>query len=239
MGDVQGQSLLHLQCNASQDTLSWAQRGAVVTGVDISDEAISFARRLSQDTGIPATFHRADVYDWLEQARQGTDRFDVVFSSYGALVWLSDLMVWAQGIAAVLRPGGRFVVVDFHPFALMFDEQLVLKYPYFGQGQPAISNQGVGDYVAFSGPVLTPSGYEQGITAFRNPHPSHEFAWSLSAIVTALLEAGLTLTTLREYPYANGFKLYGDKMRELPDGRVAMPAGMPDIPLMYGIAART
>lgn len=63
LGDVAGLSLLHLQCNAGQDTLSLARRGASVTGVDISDEAIAFARRLSAESGIPGTFHRADVYD--------------------------------------------------------------------------------------------------------------------------------------------------------------------------------
>src|SRR3972149_12175089 len=52
LGDVSGKSVLHLQCNAGQDTLSIKQLGAEkVTGVDISDEAIYFARRLSKDSG--------------------------------------------------------------------------------------------------------------------------------------------------------------------------------------------
>ena len=37
----EGTTLLHLQCHFGLDTLSWARRGAVVTGVDLSDEAIS------------------------------------------------------------------------------------------------------------------------------------------------------------------------------------------------------
>ena len=68
LGDIAGRRLLHLQCNAGQDTLSLAKLGAVATGVDISDEAIQFARKLSADSGIPAAFHRADVYDWLAEA---------------------------------------------------------------------------------------------------------------------------------------------------------------------------
>jgi hypothetical protein len=32
LGDVSGQSLLHLQYHFGQDTLSWARRGARVTG---------------------------------------------------------------------------------------------------------------------------------------------------------------------------------------------------------------
>ena len=54
LGDIRGQVLVHLQCNAGQDTLSIASKlRATVTGVDISDEAIDFARKLSVASGIP------------------------------------------------------------------------------------------------------------------------------------------------------------------------------------------
>ena len=118
LGDVAGSSLVHLQCNAGQDSLSLAALGADVTGVDISDTAIAFARQLSADAGIPATFERADVYDWLADA--APERFDIAFSSYGALVWLSDIRSWARGVARILKPAGRCVLVDFHPFASIF-----------------------------------------------------------------------------------------------------------------------
>ena len=61
--------------------------------------------------------------------------FDVVFSSYGALCWLSDLGGWARGVGAVLRPGGRFVCIDFHPFSMVFDEVFTVRYPYFADGE--------------------------------------------------------------------------------------------------------
>jgi 2-polyprenyl-3-methyl-5-hydroxy-6-metoxy-1,4-benzoquinol methylase len=47
LGDLRGKRLVHVQCNAGQDTLCLARRGAVATGVDLSDEAIRFARELS------------------------------------------------------------------------------------------------------------------------------------------------------------------------------------------------
>src|SRR5215210_9523558 len=72
LGDLNGKTLAHLQCNSGGDALSLALLGAAVTGVDISDEAISAARNLSSETGISADFVRADVYDWLEEAaREG------------------------------------------------------------------------------------------------------------------------------------------------------------------------
>ncbi len=53
VGDVAGKSLLHLQCHFGVDTLSWARRGAAVTGVDFSQAAIDAARSLSRETGDP------------------------------------------------------------------------------------------------------------------------------------------------------------------------------------------
>jgi hypothetical protein len=72
---------------------------------------------------------------------------------------------------------------------------------------------------------------------FKNPYPTHEFPWGIGEVVTALLEAGLALTALREYPYANGCRQFSN-MRELPGHRMIPPEDVPNLPLMYGIAAR-
>lgn len=237
LGDIRGLSLVHLQCNAGQDTLSLAQLGAVVTGVDISDEAIAFACKLAEDAGIPGTFLRMDVYDWLQQAAESDQRFDIAFCSYGALCWLSDLSLWARGVAAVLKPGGRFVCVDFHPVLMIFEDDWTLRYPYFGDGNAQTWTDGIGDYVAASGGALAPSGYLDGVRDFRNPHPSHEFQWAISDIITSLLDAGLTIHAFREYPYSNGAKLY-QHMQETPGRRMIPPEGIPSLPLMFGIVAR-
>lgn len=236
LGDLQGLSLVHLQCNAGQDTLSLARAGAEVIGVDISDEAIAFAQQLSTAVDIPARFCRADVYQWLTESARSGMYYDVVFCSYGALCWLSDLSAWAKGVAAVLRAGGRFVCMEFHPFAMIFTERWELRFPYGGGTEPVLWQEGVGDYVADSGAALAPSGFRAGVTEFRNPHPAYEFPWSLAQILTALLEAGLRLQVFREYPYANGWKGF-EPMRELPGNRWAAPEGMPEIPLMCGIVA--
>src|SRR3712207_313518 len=104
LGDLEGKTLAHLQCNSGGDSLSLVLLGAAVTGVDISDEAISAARNLSSESGISAGFERSDVYDWLEKAAREERSFDVVFSSYGVVCWLPDLGLWARGIAAIVEP---------------------------------------------------------------------------------------------------------------------------------------
>jgi len=236
LGDLAGLSLAHLLCNDGEGTLSCANLGATVTGVDISDAAIAIARRLAAESGIPATFHRMDVYDWLEQAARDDQRFDRVFCSIGVLNWLSDLPLWARGVAAVLRPGGRLVVVDFHPLVWTLDERGQFTFSYFVGGAPSGGGWGVGDYVGDSEGAMSPSGHLAGVTTLDNPHPSFDFRWNLGEIVTAVLDAGLRLAALREYPYCNGGKVL-PAMRALPGRRWAMPADRPPFPLMYGLAA--
>jgi SAM-dependent methyltransferase len=236
LGDLRDKTLVHLQCNTGGDTLSLALLGAMVTGVDISDEAILYARRLSSETGIPADFVRADVYDWLGEAARGERRFDVVFSSYGVVCWLHDLEAWARGIAAILKRGGRFVLVDFHPVAETFDERWNLAHAYPSSGEPRLFQEGVGDYVAESGGGLTPAGFAEGVRNFENPHRCHLFRWGLGEVVTALAEAGLRIVVLEEYPYSNGERHFA-QMRELPGRRMFPPEDVPSVPLMYGLSA--
>ncbi|ARF89745.1 class I SAM-dependent methyltransferase [Burkholderia cenocepacia] len=236
LGDLTGLRLLHLQCNAGQDTLSLVRDGADATGVDISDEAIDFARRLSADAGLPARFERADVLDWMPEAAARGERFDRVFTSYGAICWLSDLSAWARGIASLLAPGGRFAMIEFHPFSLYFDEQWQPRYDYF-KSDATEEPAGVGDYVAASGTGLGEQHDHPGIVGFANPHPSYEFMWGIGDVVNALVSAGLAIERLNEYPYANGWKGF-DGMRELEGRRMVPPEGMPRLPLMYAIAAQ-
>jgi 2-polyprenyl-3-methyl-5-hydroxy-6-metoxy-1,4-benzoquinol methylase len=103
VGDVRGKKLLHLQCHFGLDTLAWARHGAVVTGVDLSDQSIALAQSLSRELDIPANFVCSDI---LTLADVLDDQFDIVFTSYGVLHWLRDLRRWARVIAHFLKPGG-------------------------------------------------------------------------------------------------------------------------------------
>lgn len=236
LGDLEGKALVHLQCNTGGDSLSLVRLGATVTGVDISEEAVRSARALSERSGIPARFERADVYDWLDEASRSGRCFDVVFASYGVVCWLPDLGAWAGGVAAVLEPGGRFVLVDFHPFADVFDERFRLARDYPSGGEPTPLEEGVGDYVAESGGGLTPAGFREGVCGFENPEPAHLFRWGLGEVVTALAGAGFRISALEEYPYSNGERHFAG-MRELPGRRMVPPENVPAVPLMYGVVA--
>jgi 2-polyprenyl-3-methyl-5-hydroxy-6-metoxy-1,4-benzoquinol methylase len=45
------------------DSLNWSRKGAKVTGVDLSDQAVKEARKLNTDMGFDAKFICCNVYD--------------------------------------------------------------------------------------------------------------------------------------------------------------------------------
>ncbi len=189
LGDVAGKSLLHLQCHFGLDTLSWARLGAQVTGVDFSPEAIALACSLREEVGVEANFVCSDIHE-LPGLLSG--RFDIVFTSYGVLCWLSDLARWAEVIAHYLEPHGTFYIAEIHPFASVFydrcdAEKLEVHYPYFHDTEPMrFENQG---------------SYASGGAAGTR-HVTYEWAHSLGDVVNALISAGLQIEFLHEFPYA-------------------------------------
>ena len=113
IGAVDGRELLHLQCHLGTDTLSWAQHGARVSGLDFSERSLVVARELAAELGIDAEFWNADVYDAVGAV--GGRTFDIVYTGIGALGWLPDLGAWARVVHDLLRPDGILYLVEIHP----------------------------------------------------------------------------------------------------------------------------
>ena len=216
VGDVEGRDLLHLQCHIGLDTLSWARRGARVTGVDFSENATSIARSLADELALPAEFLCSEV---TRLPPTWTDRFDLVFSSYGVLPWLPDLELWASTIQRVLRPGGSFHLIEFHPFAAMLGNDRELAYPYFHSATPLRQD--------------VKGSYADPEAAFF--HTSFEWAHTLSDLFTALTSAGLTMRHFREYPYSP-FGCF-PCLEERSAGRWIVRASPVDVPLVFSVHA--
>lgn len=222
LGDVAGKSLLHLQCHFGMDSLGWARRGAIVTGVDISDKAIALARSLSLELNLPATFHCANVYQ-LREVLDGA--FDIVFTSYGVLHWLPDLGRWAEMIAHFLKPGGIFYIVEDHPTFRIFrskhEGEFRAERPYFFTGEPE-SHLQTGSYA---------SGTET--------EPRQIYIWNhhMGELLNALINAGLQIEFLHEFPFAARAKF--PHMQQGEDGWWRLPPGQHGIiPFLFSLQAR-
>lgn len=228
LGDLAGRDLVHLQCNAVQDSLCLARRGARVTGADLSDTAIETAQRLSAESGIPATFARAEVLSWMAETEA---RFDIAFASYGALPWVRDIDAWMAGAHRVLRPGGRLVVVEFHPLAWSPGPNLDLSGDDYFATDPFV--EPVGDYAAGA---LLHDGSTPG-PAGENPHPAVAWQHTVPAMVNACLGAGFALQHLQEWPHSTFCRL-SPGLVEVGPRRWGFPDGKARVPLMFGLVAR-
>ncbi|WP_062216317.1 bifunctional 2-polyprenyl-6-hydroxyphenol methylase/3-demethylubiquinol 3-O-methyltransferase UbiG [Streptomyces sp. NBRC 109706] len=219
VGDVTGLRLLHLQCHMGQDTLAWARRGAFVTGVDFSSAAIGVARGLADELGLAdrARFVVSDVYE-APTALDG-ERFDVVYTGVGALVWLPDLTRWARVVASSLTMGGFLYLAEFHPVSdVLGEDGSRVEFDYFDGSPERV------DY---------PHTYTDGPPLGKTV--SVQWRHQLGEVVTALASAGLRIDFLRERPDTL-FQRYSSLERR-PSGEFAFPEGRPRVPLMYALRA--
>jgi SAM-dependent methyltransferase len=219
MGDVKGKSMLHLQCHFGMDSLSWARKGAEVTGVDFSPKAIEKARWLSEKIGVKARFIESNLYS-MEKVLD--ERFDILYTSYGVICWLPDLKEWGRLIAKYLKPGGFFYIVESHPFGNTVDEKSMESFQ--------------ASYSYFSGPPVM----------FDDDHPmdeGHEFQnkeryeWfhPLADIINSLTSQGLHIDFLHEFPQCF-FPMHPGMVRR-DDGYWYFEKNGFDVPMLFSLKA--
>lgn len=216
LGDVRGKSILHLQCHFGQDTISLARMGAGVTGIDLSDAAITKAEEVAAELNVDASFICCDVYS-LPQVLD--EKFDIVFTSYGTIGWLPDIDKWAEVVAHFMKSGGSFVFAEFHPVVWMFDNDLkYVQYPYF-KAEPILET-------------------ESGTYADReNEKQFSSMTWNhgIGEVFMALKKQGLNIEVLKEYDYSP-YNCLANMVETGPDEyRVAHLNGL--IPLVYALKA--
>lgn len=191
----------------------------MVTGLDFSPVAIARARALADEAGLRANFMEADVHE-LPIGLEG--QFDVVFASYGVLVWAHDLNAWMKSATSALRPGGRLVLLDGHPMLTMVETASppVLRWEY--QGGRAVRTSYSGDY-----------GNSDAVTT-SNEVVMH--LHGLGEVVTAAIRAGLMVEALTEWtetPYGQE----GGKLTRGEDGLFRMSFAGANLPVEYCLRA--
>ncbi len=225
LGAVTGLRGVHLQCHIGTDTISLSRLGARMTGLDFSSAALEQGRALAAATGSVVDFVEADVYDAATVLDPGS--FDLVFTGIGALCWLPDVRRWAGVVADLLAPGGRLFIREGHPMLWALadarpDELLVVDHPYFEQVEPLVWDEG-GTYV------------ETDVEFVNNT--THEWNHGLGQIVTALMDAGLTITGLTEHDSVPWEALPG-QMTVGPDGEWRLSERPERLACSYTLQAR-
>ena len=221
LGDIKNKSLIHLQCNIGQDTISLLREGLKeAVGVDLSDQNIFYGNKLKNDFHISnLELIEANVLDF-DKAHDKL--YDIVFTSEGVLGWLPDLKRWAEVVSNLLKEDGFFYVYDSHPFFHIFDEELLadkqelkIKYDYFD---------------AKADKCMDIGGY-----ACETKH-GENYWWnhSMSDVINALIEAGLEIKYFHEFDtlfWNNG------NMVQIDKSLYQYPKLIKKLPMSYSIKA--
>lgn len=215
LGSVEGLRGVHLQCHIGTDTISLARLGARMTGLDFSGSAVEQARSLAAEAGVEVDFVESDVYAAADVLEEGA--FDLVFTGIGALCWIPSVARWADVVARLLKPGGRLFIREGHPMLWAIadprpDGLVVVDHPYVETEEGTVWDDG-GTYVE------TDAEFEHNTTV--------EWNHGIGDILTAVLDAGLTITSFEEHEsapwdplpgYTESTDLEGEfRLRERPE----------------------
>jgi ubiquinone/menaquinone biosynthesis C-methylase UbiE len=107
--ETSGLKVLEIGCGLGTDGARFARAGAHYTGVDLTEAAVSLARRNFELQNLAGEFRTADA----ENLDFPSDTFDLVYS-HGVLHHTPDTARAIKEVHRVLKPGGRAVVMLYH-----------------------------------------------------------------------------------------------------------------------------
>lgn len=216
LGNINGKSILHLQCHFGQDSISLSRLGAMVTGIDFSDSAIKSAKEIAEATKSDTKFICCNIYDLPNHL---DEKFDIVFTSYGTIGWLPDLDKWAKVISGFLKESGRFVFVEFHPVVWMFDDNFqLISYRYFN-----------------SGPIVET---ESGTYADKSADIKQTYVmWNhgIGEVLNSLIQNGLEINSFDEFDYSP-YNCFNHTVEAEP-GKFRISHLKDHIPMLFAIMA--
>ncbi len=104
--------------------------GAKVTALDISERQLYNAKKIADRKGWDIEYICEDNMDFSQVKG---DEFDLIYTSNGVHVWISDLVQMYKNFHRVLRSGGKYIMFELHPINRPLDDsdsQIKAVKPY-------------------------------------------------------------------------------------------------------------
>jgi SAM-dependent methyltransferase len=180
LGGIARKRVCVLGSGDNQVVFALAGLGACVTSVDISKNQLDVAARRAKELGLAVRFVQADATA-LDMLRDRS--FDVVYTGGHVAVWVSDLETYYAEAVRILRPGGLFLVNEYHPFRRVWRDSkdaLVVESRYLDRGPYEYSS---------SADVLRPG---------PGTVKSYEFHWTIADYLNAVLKTGCRIESVDE-----------------------------------------
>lgn len=169
--------------------------GAEVSVFDISSDNQRYALELAEAAGVQIDYQVCDVME-IDMARFG-NAFDVVFMEGGILHYFHDIDAFMAVMHRLLKPGGRMICSDFHPFSKVVDT-LDIQTPTMSYFSTEV----------YEGEMAHARFYDEETRA-SFPRCSYR-KYTVSEIINGALAAGFTLKRFDEHPSWSDPKLPGE-----------------------------
>ncbi len=181
----QGVRVANICGSCGKKAVPLAVLGASVSVFDISEDNRRYALEVAQAAGAELDYQVCDVLE-INLERYGGS-FDVVFMEGGVLHYFHELEPFMGMMHSLLKPGGRMICSDFHPFTKIMDA-LELQQPTMNYFSTDV----------FEGEMAHARFYEDEI---RRQFPKCSYRkYTLSEIINAALGAGFILERFDEHP---------------------------------------
>ena len=169
--------------------------GAEVTVFDISEDNKRYAMETAEAAQAALSYEVCDILETDLEKYGGY--FDVVFMEGGILHYFHDLGEFMRIMYALLKPGGKMICSDFHPFTKIMDSLKI--------GVPAM---GYFCTDVYEGEMAHARFYPEEI---RRQMPKCSYRkYTVSEIINAIICSGFTLKRFDEHPAWENDKLPGE-----------------------------
>ena len=191
----EGLKIANICGSCGKKAIPLALLGAEVTVFDISEDNRRYAMETAEAAHACIRYEVGDVLETDLEKYGGT--FDVVFMEGGILHYFHDIDEFMKIMHALLKPGGKMICSDFHPFTKINDS-LKLEMPVMSYFSTDI----------YEGEMAHARFYPEEI---RRQMPKCSLRkYTVSEILNAIIGNGFRLTRFDEHPAWENEKLPGE-----------------------------
>ena len=169
--------------------------GAEVTVFDISEDNKRYAMETAEAANVKIGFEVCDILE-IDLSKYG-GTFDVVFMEGGILHYFHDIDEFMRMMYSLLKPGGKMICSDFHPFTKIMDT-LEMERPTMSYFSTEI----------YEGEMAHARFYDAE-TRKQIPKCSYR-RYTVSEILNAIIRNGFCLKQFDEHPSWENDKLPGE-----------------------------
>ncbi len=190
-----GARIANICGSCGKKAIPLALLGADVTVFDISEQNKRYALETARAANVELTFEVCDILE-IDLSRF-QEYFDVAFMEGGILHYFHDLDEFMKMMYKILKPGGKIICSDFHPFTKILDT-LKLERPTMSYFSTEI----------VEGEMAHARFYDE---EERKLIPKCQYRrYTISEIINAIIQNGFCLKRFDEHPSWENKNLPGE-----------------------------